>query len=74
MSVYDILIYIRIYPFSYVYIYDVFIRDDNEECSSPLDITSVRNMEEAARGIYTLGPAYVLVKGGHLAPTNTTGD
>lgn len=36
-------------------------------------IDSVEGMEQAAKAIYTLGPAYVLVKGGHLAPSNTTG-
>ena len=36
-------------------------------------IESVEDMELAAKGIYALGPAYVLLKGGHLAPSNTTG-
>lgn len=36
-------------------------------------IDSVEGMEQAAKAIYALGPAYVLVKGGHLAPSNTTG-
>ena len=36
-------------------------------------IESVEDMEVAAKGIYALGPAYVLLKGGHLAPSNTTG-
>jgi hydroxymethylpyrimidine/phosphomethylpyrimidine kinase len=37
------------------------------------EILSVEDMETAAKGIYALGPAYVLLKGGHLAPSNTTG-
>lgn len=43
--------------------------------SSPVAtaIESVEDMEAAAKGIYALGPAYVLLKGGHLAPSNTTG-
>jgi hydroxymethylpyrimidine/phosphomethylpyrimidine kinase len=36
-------------------------------------IESVEGMEQAAKAIYALGPAYVLVKGGHLAPSNSTG-
>jgi hydroxymethylpyrimidine kinase/phosphomethylpyrimidine kinase/thiamine-phosphate diphosphorylase len=67
-------VYICIYIYIYVYIYMIFIRDDNKECEIPIDITSVKDMEDAARGIYGLGPVYVLVKGGHLAPTNTTGE
>lgn len=43
--------------------------------SSPIAtaIETVEDMEVAAKGIYALGPAYVLLKGGHLAPSNTTG-
>ena len=41
--------------------------------AAPTPIESIADMEAAARGIYTLGPAYVLVKGGHLASKNTTG-
>jgi hydroxymethylpyrimidine/phosphomethylpyrimidine kinase len=50
------------------------IRDDNKECEISIDIKSVKDMEDAAKGIHSLGPTYVLVKGGHLAPTNTTGE
>lgn len=36
-------------------------------------IETIEGMELAAKAIYGLGPAYVLIKGGHLAPSNTTG-
>ena len=38
-----------------------------------MHIETIEGMEEAAKAIYGLGPAYVLIKGGHLAPSNTTG-
>lgn len=38
-----------------------------------MHIETIEGMELAAKAIYGLGPAYVLIKGGHLAPSNTTG-
>jgi hydroxymethylpyrimidine/phosphomethylpyrimidine kinase len=38
-----------------------------EPPASPLAIHSVADMEIAAKKIFALGPAYVLIKGGHLA-------
>ena len=43
------------------------------ENSIPGHINSIEGMEQAAKAIYSLGPANVLIKGGHLAPSNTTG-
>ena len=43
------------------------------ETSIASRIDTIEGMEQAAKAIYTLGPAYVLIKGGHLAPSNTTG-
>ena len=42
--------------------------------TSEVTVTCVKEMEIAAKSIYELGSAYVLIKGGHLAPTNTTGE
>ena len=41
--------------------------------TSDVTVKNVKDMEEAAKAIYELGPAYVLIKGGHLASTNTSG-
>ena len=42
--------------------------------TSEVTVTCVKEMEIAAKSIYELGSAYVLIKGGHLAPTNTPGE
>ena len=34
-------------------------------------IATIQDMEQAAKRLYNLGPAYVLLKGGHLAGTAT---
>ena len=41
--------------------------------TSDVTVKNIKDMEEAAKAIYELGSAYVLIKGGHLASTNTSG-